>query len=121
MFLSCPLHLKCFLLIQAGERNLAARPELSPDAFQMSSLPADVDGNHFLIDRRSAVRGGGQPDGQRHIDPGIAALDFELRHELAQLGRDFGQVLRRFLGLLCARRSTIGGLIIGVCTRASSS
>src|ERR1700728_4595184 len=40
----------------------------------------------------------------------LAALDFESPQEVAQLCGDGGQLLRRFLRLLRARRSAVGGL-----------
>jgi hypothetical protein len=75
--------------------------ELSVEALQGGSLPADVNGYDFLVESVAAGVGPGKPNWQRHVDPWrVAALDFESSHEAAQLCRYIGQVLSRFLRLL---------------------
>jgi hypothetical protein len=96
-----PFDAKRFLLAQAGERDFVTDLELSVEALQGGSLPADVNGYDFLVESVAAGVGPGKPNWQRHVDPWrVAALDFESSHEAAQLCRYIGQVLSRFLRLL---------------------
>lgn len=93
-----------FLLVRAGERNIAAGLEFGADASQQSSVVADVNRHDFFFDRMPIDIGGGESDGQADGQAPVDALDFELPHEGAELGRDGSQLRAAFCDS-CARAS----------------